>query len=1002
MPDLNETEAYPLSPVQERTLALAGPVPQLCQLTVRLPEGVGAAAVEERLAGLVERYEILRTSIAVVRGMRGKYQVIAPHASCEVRESPGNRETAAVTERERCALSLRLEVAVADGHLLVTAPALLADLESLVVMASVLRGEAGAIGDLQYADYSQWRRDLLETAADAPADDILATLRPESLDTGRFAVPGTDAAPRRTEEVHIAEAVLPDHADPEAVLLTAWTAVLSRVAGNSVTMAVGVDGRAHPEVHAAIGAFSRYLPMTDTVDTASCFTPATAAVRNALNGLRDNQDTLHFPTHRWPFGFSYRELPAWADDARCDGEPFVLRLECDRRPSGGIRVSVRFDAARVHPELARSLGEQTLQMLPAAEAEPGIPIGLLPIVPPADGLRTGEFNDTVVPVPDRTVLDLVAEQAALRPDATAVIGADVQLSYAELLAAADALAGRLADAGVTPGRIVGVCVPRSPALLVAILGVLRAGAAYLPLDARYPASRLQDMVDDAGTTLVVTADGAPVDGLEGPAFLAVDGPGAACGAPAPVSGDDLAYVLFTSGSTGRPKGVMVTHAGLTNYCTFAARRYGAGDGTGAPMDSPISFDLTVTSLFPPLIAGRPVTLLPDQVGLERIEPLADSLRGGSAFSLVKLTPSSLASITQIAPAGELAAGTRTFVIGGEQLTFDRVQEWRRDAPGVHLINEYGPTETVVGCCIYEVNPDDPGQGPVPIGRPIANTRLYVLDARLNPLPLGHIGELYVAGTGVARGYVSAPGRTAERFLPDPGTAGERMYRTGDLARMLPTGELEFLGRADHQVKVRGFRIEPGEIDAVLTTHAAVIDSATIAREDIPGDERLVSYVTLSGPLPVDTLLEHARGLLPAHMVPSVIVPVDAIPVTVNGKVDHAALPAPGTARQDLSTAYVEPRTDAERYVTELFADVLKLDRVGAGDDFFTLGGHSLLVTQVTARIREALGIRVPLRQLFATPTVEAFAPCVADALAARLRELDEADLRPDLAEEVTG
>jgi amino acid adenylation domain-containing protein len=402
-------------------------------------------------------------------------------------------------------------------------------------------------------------------------------------------------------------------------------------------------------------------------------------------------------------------------------------------------------------------------------------------------------------------------------------------------------------------------------------------------------------------------------------------------------------------------------------------------GVGAPVHSSLAFDLTVTGLFGPLLAGGRVELIPEAAG---VEGLGEALRqAAEPYSLVKLTPAHLEMLAQQLGPEQAAERTRAFIIGGENLLGEALRFWQQHAPGTVLVNEYGPTETVVGCSVYQVLDAVPREGSVSIGRAITNTQLYVLDAQLQPVPVGVSGELYIGGAGVARGYLGRPELTAERFVPDPfsGEAGARLYRTGDAARYLADGNLEFLGRLDDQVKVRGFRIELGEIEAALRECAGVRDVAVVAREDAPGQRRLVAYVVPDGQPPaINALREQLGRTLPEYMVPSAFVSLESLPLTPNGKVDRKALPAPEVTREELGSAYVAPRTPEEEMLAELWSQVLGVERVGVHDNFAELGGHSLLATQLMARVREAFQVEVPLRTLFEAPTVAELAKQVAE------------------------
>jgi amino acid adenylation domain-containing protein len=633
-----------------------------------------------------------------------------------------------------------------------------------------------------------------------------------------------------------------------------------------------------------------------------------------------------------------------------------------------------FDAATIDRLLAHL---ETL--LADAVKSPEKRVSQLELLPAGELAALARWNDTAAAYPrDLSAHALIEAQVDHTPDAVAVRSGDEAITYRELDERANRLAHHLASLGVGPDVLVGLCLPRSIELVVGILGILKAGGAYVPLDPSYPVERLQWMLEDSMVPVVVTTDALAGDlPAEAAILVCVDADADTIGAqpserPAvAVSSEGLAYVIYTSGSTGRPKGAMIHHRGLVNYLSWAARAYDAGGGAGAPVHSSVSFDLTVTGLYLPLLAGRAVTMVPE--GAE-IEALARALRDApEPFSLVKLTPAHLEVLRHSLRPEEARHRTRAFVIGGEALAWESLAFWRENAPGTKLVNEYGPTETVVGCSVFDGAVGPLGGGSVPIGKPIANTTLRVLDRHLRPTPIGVPGELYIGGDGVCRGYLNRPDLTAERFLPDPWREGGRLYKTGDRARWLASGELEFLGRLDDQVKIRGYRIELGEIEAALRLHPSVTDVTVIAREDSPGDRRLVAYVVGGDAAPSSRDLASFLGdRLPAYMVPSAFVALAALPLTANGKVDRKALPAP-EATSDGEVAYRAPTGLVEETLCAIWAEVLRVPRVGVDDNFFELGGHSLVATQVVARARTKLGVELEIRTLFEAPTIAGLA-----------------------------
>jgi amino acid adenylation domain-containing protein len=511
-----------------------------------------------------------------------------------------------------------------------------------------------------------------------------------------------------------------------------------------------------------------------------------------------------------------------------------------------------------------------------------------------------DWNDTSADFPDICSHALFEQQVERDPNAVAVMSGEECLTYNQLNQRANQVAHFLRKRGIGLESLVGVCMNRTPNLVVALLGVWKAGGAYVPLDASYPQARLRFMVEDAAVqTLLTEQSCAPLFAGIPVQLVSVDTAWSTIAIENtvnPVSSampSNLAYVMYTSGSTGKPKGAMILHRGLVNYLWWAIHSYQVRKGGSVPVHSSISFDLTVTSLFPALMVGGMIELLREDQGAQN---LLAALRRKGDRNLVKITPAHLEALTLQLHPDEMAGMTRTFIIGGENLLAKNLCLWREAAPGTRLINEYGPTETVVGCCAYEVRPQDPASGPVPIGRPIANTQCHILDEHLEPVPPGTMGELYIGGAGVARGYLNRADLTHQRFLPDPfsGNSESRMYKTGDLARYRKDGIIEYLGRVDNQVKIRGYRIELGEIEAALSACAAVQSCVVLAREDIPGNKQLVAYVVTRdhNAAGVSILQDSLKSRLPEYMIPSKFVRLDSLPLTANGKIDRQRLPPP--------------------------------------------------------------------------------------------------------------
>ena len=619
-----------------------------------------------------------------------------------------------------------------------------------------------------------------------------------------------------------------------------------------------------------------------------------------------------------------------------------------------------------------------MRVLEQVAADPGLRVHQVALLSDAERAELAARNATAAPVPDGTVAGLFAARARQVPDAVAVVDGQAVLSYRFLAAAAARLGSRLAQAGAGPETVVAVLVPRSAGMVTAVLGVLWAGAAYLPLDPGYPAGRISFMLADAQAVALVStrraADALPARPV-GPLRFILDDPGtvpaAVVGGPVRVGPGGAAYVMYTSGSTGMPKGVVATQGGVAG---LACDRRWRGGHERVLVHSAQVFDAVTYELWVPLLAGGTAVLAPpeelDVAGLAAVVA-AESVTG------LFVTTALFNLVAAVAP-GCLATAAQVWT-GGEKESGQAVARVLAECPGTAVVHVYGPTEATTFATCYPV--PGAGPGPVPIGRPMDNTGVFVLDGGLGLVPDGVAGELYVAGAGLARGYLNRAGLTAGRFVACPfGPAGERMYRTGDLARW-QGGQLVFAGRADEQVKVRGFRVEPGEVAAVLAGHPRVGQAVVIAREDVPGRRQLVGYVVPAADASDDGgglgdgegLREYLAGRLPEFMVPAAIVVLDGLPTTVNGKLDTAALPAP---RFTGTPGGRGPATALEEVLCGLFADVLGLDRVGAEDGFFDLGGDSLLGMRLVVRVRAVLGAEVEVGALFAAPSPAGLARAV--------------------------
>ncbi|MFD0662901.1 non-ribosomal peptide synthetase [Thermocatellispora tengchongensis] len=640
----------------------------------------------------------------------------------------------------------------------------------------------------------------------------------------------------------------------------------------------------------------------------------------------------------------------------------------------GVDAFVEYSTDLFEAGTAEALAARLVRVLRAVARDEDLRIGEIDLLTPQERHTVLErWNDTARPLRAATLAGLFEEQAAATPDRTAVVFGDRRLTYAELDAGAGRLAVLLNRHGVGPEDFVAIAMPRSADMMIAVLAVLKAGAAYLPLDPGYPADRIAYILGDAapaalltdretagripafaGTTVLVDDDKtltelAELAGLTGAADRA--------GRAGPAN---AAYAIYTSGSTGRPKGVVVQHGSAVDLVAWAIEEFGTQRLGYVAASTSLNFDVSVFEMFAPLCCGGTVEIVRDLLALGE-EP-GRRWKG----TLVSGVPS---AARQLFAPGATAPDAEVVALAGEAFPLHDALAVRDALPDARIANIYGPTEATVYSTAWSA--DGPITQAPPIGRPIRNRRAYVLDAALRPVPPGVTGELYLGGPGLARGYLGRPGLTAERFVPDPyGPPGARMYRTGDLVHWDRDGLLVYHGRADHQVKVRGFRIEPGEIETTLAGHPDVAQAAVVVREDQPGDPRLTAYVTLRAPVDTAELRAHLAARLPEYMVPSALVTLDRLPLTPNGKLDRRALPAP-EARVSAGRA---PRTPQEETLCALAAETLGLERVTIDDNFFDLGGHSLLATQFVNKVRATLGAELSLRALFETPTVAGIAP----------------------------
>ncbi|WP_043974499.1 non-ribosomal peptide synthetase [Streptomyces microflavus] len=895
------------------------------------------------------------------------------------------------------------------------------------------RERAAARGPEAEAALAHWR----ERLADAPVLDLRPTVTgtPDGAGSGAFhtrRITGAGAA--------VDALAREKRCTPFMVLLAAYQVLLHRwTRQDDFCVGVPTAGRGEPELEEVIGYFSTTLVLRAELAGDPAFGELLRRVRrSALAGFAHDRvpferlmDALGIERRLGSSPLFQTLLTVHTQDGSGSGERQFADLRCTDEDGGhaASKVELMLDLRREGDDLIAVFGYRTdlfdapwaarlarhfETLLRGALAAPDTPVSELELLTQSErdellALGTGAPEPPGGEAPLPVALARAAERYAGR---TAVRAPEGELTYRELWDAAGALAVRLRAAGVRGGDTVGVRLPRGRAAITALLATWRAGAAYLPLDLDHPRPRLEFMIADTGVRVVVAdpaAEGAEwlAEGVAvvAPVVGGAPGPGdgggtapAACDPAWQAGPGDPAYVIHTSGSTGTPKGVVVPHRALAARIAWMRADYGITAADEVLQFASLSFDTHAEEVFPALTAGATLTVAGPGA------TLPDHLAAGAGDGLTVLdlpTPywHQLADDLDAVP---WPPGLRLLILGADQVQPAAVAAWRaRFGDTVRLVNSYGPTETTIIATTAELGRSDAVHRP-PIGGPVGSTTLTVCDAAGRLMPYGAVGELLVGGAGVTLGYGGRPGATARAFVPDPyGPPGARRYRTGDLVRWRADGQLEFLGRIDDQVKVRGFRVEPGEVEAALLALEGVGGAAVIVRE-----QALVAYVVAAAGSAPDAARELSpAGLraalasrLPAHLVPNSVVVLDALPLTPNGKLDRRALPAPDR-RPDLGGGYVAPRTDAEELVAEVWAEVLALDRVGALDDFFDLGGHSLLATRVVARIRAATDLTVPLRTLFVHRTAEAFALAVENLLLAEIEALTDEDAGRLLAAE---
>jgi amino acid adenylation domain-containing protein/thioester reductase-like protein len=906
---------------------------------------------------------------------------------------------------------------------------------------------------VQYLQFSEWQNELLEDADAELGKKYWEKYNLSALP--KVTLPFENKLLADSHKFHIGsyefkidaslltkiDAIAHKHNSSSAdFLLTCWQVLLWRFTEESnLIIGIAANGRKYEELETVIGLLTNYLPLSAKLEESFSFKEVLQEINKSAQEIEEWQEyfswqnlaesqNINSDSVYLPFSFEFQAETAKYSAGNITfsiyqqfacTDRFKIRLSCIQQEDSLV-AAFDYDANLFSIEDIKRLSEHFQTLVESAIANPESEISKLRVSSDRHLHQLLiEFNNLetlhTTSLQQRThkcFHQLFAEQAQRTPDSIAVVFEDQKLTYAELNARANQLAHYLQKLGVKPEVLVGICLDHSLEVIVALLGVLKAGGAYLPLDPALPAENINLRLEDAQAailltqqSLIETHSGASPqhDGIQ-LIYLDQDWEIIATESKenpqSDVTSENLAYVIYTSGSTGKPKGVAIEHQQLLNYLNGILERLNLPAGASFATVSTIAADLGNTAIFPALCTGGCLHIVSKQCASDP-EALATYFNH-HPIDCLKIVPSHLEALLTSSQFNSILPRQK-LILGGEAAPWKLIEKIQQLAPECTIINHYGPTEATVGVLTYTLEKDSDNRQSVtvPLGRPIANTQIYLLDKHLQPVPIGVKGELYIGGASVARGYLNHPELTQEKFIPSfstplvkggrgdqkvSGNRGDRLYKTGDLARYLPDGNIEFIGRADNQVKVRGYRIELEEIAAVLSQHPDVSQAVVIQREDIPGDKRLVAYIvanletlhTKSLQNSTSYLRDFLKAKLPDYMIPSAFVVLKSLPLTANGKIDRQALPAPAQSEKQ---AFVAPRTAIEEVLAGIWAELLSLQRVSVEDNFFELGGHSLLMTQLVVRVRDTFEIDLPLSVLFETPTIAGLAASIDSTIA---------------------
>jgi len=1004
---------------------------------------VETSALEAAVRKVWNRHEILHTAFRSLPGIDAPLQVITDDdgllinsynlSGCDSLQQEGRLEglfhesNQLPFDFDHGRLSHVALVALSPSKylLLISLSSLCADNASLrnvvrdisVVYAARMSSEQIDDPSAQYADLAEWQNELLESEDAKAGKDYWRGQNFDAFNT--LKLPGEIQSFGKTPEfkpralastidaailAKIAKLASAYDASSSVFLMACWQILLWRLSAESdFVVGIACDGRSYEGLQETVGLFSKYLPLRCHLEGKFQFGEILRRVDEAAREVLEWQEYFSWEhlarsngnRNATPFfvaSFEFHELPAKYSAAGLTFtiraqhsciDRFKLKLSCVQREDL-LSAELHYDSNLFRAADISRLNEQFLTLLESAVTNPEAPINELEILSdPQRRQLVVEFNDTRTDdANDKSIHRLFEEQVERTPLGLAVVFEQQRLNYAELNARANQLAHHLRAVGVGQGVLVAICLERSLEMVVGLLGVLKAGGAYVPIDPFGPAERLAFMLKDVGAPVLLTQQrlvGRIPQGVGEILCLDSAWDVVALNSDAnPVIAarvGDPAYVIYTSGSTGQPKGVIVEHRGLSNTVNWIIETLELSPGDSCLLKTPITFDAAGRELFPTLLAGGTLVIAePGRQGDCRY--LAETMRS-KEISILHCVPSLLRVLVEES-AFDASLKLRAVMCGGEALPAQLVTRFQQRSKAKHY-NVYGPTEATIDTT-YWLCDGVTADSPVPIGRPIPNSTIYILDELLRPVPIGVAGELHIGGIGLARGYLNRADLTAEKFIPNPFSSevGARLYKSGDLARFQADGNIEYLGRIDHQVKIRGFRIELEGIEAVLRGHPAVREAAVMAQEEPSGERRLVAYLVTDRerPATTDDLRNYLQAKVPEYMVPTDFMTLDILPLMPNGKVDRHALPIPDRRPVETALPFVSSRSPTEELVVQIWSQILNVERIGIHDNFFHLGGHSLLATQVVSRLREAFQVDLPLRRIFELPTVAGLAESI--------------------------